>query len=112
MCLCVRGGARSEDVRYIESLTRHLLATYPEVSRDAVYAWGYSNGAFLTLVRTKPTPPSCPRSLAVRVKCGQRAFECPAEVYERRQGEHTPVCTCFRPSCVQKLPGVRQTRAK
>ena len=67
MCLCVRGGARSEDVRYIESLTRHLLATYPEVSRDAVYVWGYSNGAFLALVRTKPIPPSCPRSLAVRV---------------------------------------------
>lgn len=74
---------RSEDVQYIESLTRHLLATYPEVSRDAVYAWGYSNGAFLSLVRTTQSLLALPPSLAVRMQ-------------QRR-------CVCAQPPCMQRL---------
>lgn len=42
-------------MQYIQNVTEHLLAAYPEVSRDDVYVWGYSNGAFLALVRQTPS---------------------------------------------------------
>jgi poly(3-hydroxybutyrate) depolymerase len=52
---CSSGRERRHDVQYIQNVTEHLLAAYPEVSRDDVYVWGYSNGAFLALVRQTPS---------------------------------------------------------